>query len=434
MSARTRAAAARGIARVIQGGSLNDLLPAILADLDDPADRSLLQELVFGSLRYAPRLDFLLTLLLDRPVRKREPRVHALLMVGLYQLLYTRVPPHAAVAETVEAARVMRKPWAAGMTNAVLRRVQREQDELLAKADAHPVGRTAHPDWLLDILQQSWPDDWENIVAANNERAPMSLRVNTRHGTRETYRERLAEAGIAASTHPFAADALVLDKPCDVQQLPGFVDGDISVQDVAAQLAVDVLAPESGERILDACAAPGGKTAHIAERCPDLDMLVAVDKDELRLDRVAENLARLQLAATLVTGDAARPEEWWDDQPFDRILLDAPCTATGVIRRHPDIKLLRKQRDIESTASLQSRLLDRLWSLLAPGGRLVYATCSILPRENAQQVANFVARHPDAIAMPLAVNWGRTSGFGRQILPGEEGMDGFFYAVLDKAG
>ncbi|MDX1443499.1 MAG: 16S rRNA (cytosine(967)-C(5))-methyltransferase RsmB [Gammaproteobacteria bacterium] len=433
MSARTRAAAARGIARVIEGGSLNDLLPAILADLADPADRGLLQELVYGTLRYAPRLEFLLTQLLDRPVRKREPRVHALLLVGLYQILYTRVPPHAAVAETVEAARVMRKQWAAGLTNAVLRRFQREQEALLAKADAHRVGRSAHPDWLLDLLEDAWPDDVEAIVAANNDRGPMSLRVNSRRGTRDAYLERLEEAGLAATSHPLAGDAIVLDSPCDVNELPGFIDGDVSVQDVAAQLAADVMDPQPGETILDACAAPGGKTAHLAERCPELERLVAIDKDERRLDRVAENLARLDLAAAMFAADAARPEEWWNDEPFDRILLDAPCSATGVIRRHPDIKLLRKKRDIEALASLQSRLLDRLWPLLARGGRLVYATCSVLPRENSQQVANFLDRHDDAVALPLAVEWGRPSGFGRQVLTGEQGMDGFFYAVLSKA-
>ena len=433
MSSRTRAAAARGIARVIEGGSLNELLPAIIADLSDPADRGLLQELVYGTLRYAPRLEFILSQLLDRPLRKREPRVHALLLVGLYQILHTRIPPHAAVAETVEAARVMRKQWAAGLTNAVLRRFQREQEKLLAKADAHPVGRSAHPDWLLDALTDAWPDDVENIVAANNARGPMSLRVNSRRGSRDDYLERLSEAGIPATAHPLAADAIQLDSPCDVQALPGFVEGDVSVQDVAAQLAVDVLDPKKGERVLDACAAPGGKTAHIAERCPELEELVAIDKDEMRLDRVAENLARLELAARLFPADAARPEEWWDEQPFDRILLDAPCSATGVIRRHPDIKLLRKKRDIEALASLQSRLLDRLWELLAPGGRLVYATCSVLPRENAQQIANFVERHDDVVPMPLAVDWGRSAGFGRQILPGEQDMDGFFYAVLAKA-
>ncbi|HEX7047453.1 MAG TPA: 16S rRNA (cytosine(967)-C(5))-methyltransferase RsmB [Gammaproteobacteria bacterium] len=433
MPGSVRAAAARGLARVIQGGSLNDLMPAILAGISEPADRALAQELVYGSLRFAPRLEFMLSKLLERPVRKREPRVHALMMVGLYQLLYMRVPPHAAVAETVEAARLMKKPWAVGLTNAVLRRAQREQESLVAAADAHPVGRSAHPDWLLAILQKDWPDDWENIVTANNARPPMTLRVNRRVQSRENYLDELLAAGIKAEAHSQVPDAIQLAAPTDVTALPGFADGHVSVQDVAAQLAADVLDPQPGERILDACAAPGGKTAHLLERSPDLAQLVAVDREAERLDRVAENLARLNLAATLVHGDAAKPEAWWEGELFDRILVDAPCSATGVIRRHPDIKLLRRQKDIASLANLQARILDALWPLLAPGGRLVYATCSVLAAENADQVAAFIRRHSDALAVPLAAGWGRPAGFGRQVLPGEAGMDGFFYAVLTKS-
>lgn len=434
MSGSVRAAAARGVARVIQGGSLNDLLPAILGGISEPADKALTQELVYGSLRWAPRLEFMLSKLLDRPVRKREPRIHALLMVGLYQLFYMRVPPHAAVAETVEAARLMKKPWAVSLTNAVLRRAQREAEALTATADAHPVGRTAHPDWLLEELREDWPDDWENIVEGNNGRPPMTLRVNTRKQTREQALEALSVAGIEASAHPLARDGLELAGPVDVHRLPGFSEGEISVQDAAAQFAADLLDAQAGERILDACAAPGGKAAHVLERRPDLGRLVAVDRDPERLDRVAENLARLELSAQLLAGDAAKPETWWDDNAFDRILVDAPCSATGVIRRHPDIKLLRRRKDIAGLAGLQARILDALWPLLVPGGRLVYATCSVLAAENSHQVAAFVRRHSDAVAVPIAAEWGRPSGFGRQILPGEAGMDGFFYAVIVKQG
>lgn len=438
MSGSVRAAAARGVARVIQGGSLNDLLPAILGSISEPADKALTQELVYGSLRWAPRLEFMLSKLLDRPVRKREPRVHALLMVGLYQLFYTRVPPHAAVAETVEAARLMKKPWAVSLTNAVLRRAQREADGLIEAADEHPVGSTAHPDWLLDVLRQDWPEDWRAIVSGNNGRPPMTLRVNTRKQPRDAALEALRETGLGAQLHPIASDGIQLDSPVDVHRLPGFAEGALSVQDAAAQLAADLLDPKAGERVLDACAAPGGKSAHVLERCPDLARLVAVDRDPERLDRVAENLARLELSAQLLVGDAAKPETWWDDIPFDRILVDAPCSATGVIRRHPDIKLLRRRKDIASLAGLQARILDALWPLLAPGGRLVYATCSVLAAENSDQVAAFIRRHPDAVAVPIAVNgvssWGRPSGFGRQVLPGDADMDGFFYAVIVKQG
>lgn len=432
MSGVVRAAAARGVARVIQGGSLNDLLPAILGGIAEAQDRALVQELVYGTLRWGPRLEFLLSHLLDRPLRKREPGIHALLMVGLYQLLYMRMPPHAAVAETVEAARLMKKPWATGLANAVLRRFQREQESLLAKADAHPVGSSAHPDWLLKKLREDWPDDWQAIVAGNNARPPMWLRVNRRHTTRDAYLEALREAGIEGSMQEFLPDAILLADAVDVCALPGFANGDVSVQDAAAQFAADLMVPQSGERILDACAAPGGKTCHLLERQTGLQSLVAVEKDEARLDRVAENLARLHLAASLVHGDAAKPEDWWDQQLFDKILLDAPCSATGVIRRHPDIKLLRRARDIESLAGLQARLLDKLWPLLAPGGRLIYATCSVLAQENEKQIAAFLRRHEDAAPLPIAAVWGRPAGFGRQILPGEAGMDGFFYAVLIK--
>lgn len=430
MAGSVRAAAARAVARVIQGGSLNDFLPAVLDGISVPADRALAQELVYGSLRFGPRLEFMLGKLLERPVRKREPRVHALLMVGLYQLLYTRIPSHAAVAETVEAARLMKKPWAVGLANAVLRRADRERGALVADADAHPVGRSAHPDWLLGQLQEDWPSDWQAIVEANNARPPMTLRVNRRALTREACLARLREAGIEAAPHPFAADGIDLAEAVDVARLPGFADGEVSVQDGAAQLAADLVDAEPGQRVLDACAAPGGKAAHLLERCPALGQLVAVDREEDRLDRVAENLARLHLAATLVHGDAARPDSWWDNRPFDRILVDAPCSATGVIRRHPDIKLLRRRKDIDSLAALQARILDAAWPLLAPGGRLVYATCSVLAAENARQVGSFVQRHPDAVAMPIAAEWGRPCGFGRQVLPGEAGMDGFFYAML----
>lgn len=433
----SRAAAARGIARVIQGGSLSDLLPAILAGHNEASERALIQELVYGSLRYGPRLEFLVSKLLDRPLRKREPRIHALLMIGLYQLFYMRTPPHAAISETVEAARVMKKPWAAGLTNAVLRRAQRESESLLAEVDAHPVARTAHPDWLLTMLQQDWPENWEGITAANNEKPPMSLRVNARRCSREAYLERLDAAGISAGPHPLAANGVVLDAAVDVTRLPGFADGDVSVQDAAAQLAADLVNPQPGERILDACAAPGGKTCHLLERQPELAQLVAIDREEERLDRVAENLARLHLAAKLVVADAAKTDSWWgtlaeSPEPFDKILLDAPCSATGVIRRHPDIKLLRRQRDIAALESQQARLLDALWPLLKPGGQLIYATCSLLKAENERQITNFLRRHDDAVALPLAASWGRAAGFGRQILPGEQGMDGFFHAVLTR--
>ena len=316
--------------------------------------------------------------------------------------------------------------------------MQREREALEAKADAHPVGRTAHPAWLLEQLQQDWPDDWEAIVEANNSRAPMTLRVNARRGSRAAYLEKLAAADIDAIAHPLAVDGISLEKPTDVSKLPGFVNGEVSVQDAAAQLVADVMHPEAGQRIVDACAAPGGKTGHLLERQPDIGALIALDRDPDRLDRVAENLARLELSATLKAADAARLDEWWqpelanEPEPFDIVLLDAPCSGTGVIRRHPDIKLLRRAKDIASLESQQARLMDALWQTLKPGGRLVYTTCSVLRAENERQVSNFIQRHDDAVSLPIAVDWGRPAGFGRQVLPGEAGMDGFYYAVLLK--
>lgn len=433
MSGELRRQAAVVIAGVLNRGmSLSDALPAGQKTLNAPADRALLAELSYGVLRLQPRLEWQLARLVRRPLAKREPEVHALLLGGLYQLAETRIPPHAAVAESVNAARLLGKEWAAGLVNAVLRRYQREHDALAAAADAVETAYYAHPRWLLEHFRRDWPDDWQAIATANNTRAPMTLRVNARAQSRDAYLALLGDAGIAAEAHPHAPDAVVLAEPVDVPRLPGFESGAVSVQDAAAQLAADLLDLRPGQRILDACAAPGGKTAHILERCPEPGALVAVDVDESRLDRVAQTLARLGLAATLVAADAAEPRRWWDGEPFDRILLDAPCSATGVIRRHPDIKVLRQPRDIEPLAALQARLLEALWPLLGPGGKLLYATCSVLSRENSTQMNGFIQRHPEAAALPIPAGWGRPAGFGRQILPGQDGMDGFYYACLVK--
>lgn len=432
MAGPVRAVAAEVVSTVMARKRQLDPVLATAAARLEPADRGLLAELCYGTLRFAPRLEWWLEQLMKRPLGKRAANIHALLMVGLYQLAETRVPPHAAVAESVEAARALGADWASGLVNAVLRRFQRERDTWIATLDSAPEApRLAHPGWLLDALRRDWPDDFESVCQANNARAPMTLRVNARRTSVADYRQRLADAGQAAEPHPYAVDALVLAQPVDVADLPGFRDGDVSVQDAAAQLAVDVLTPRADMRVLDACAAPGGKTAHLLERLPGLN-LTAIDADARRLDRVAETLARLGLSASLLAADAAEPADWWDQQVFDAILLDAPCSATGVIRRHPDIKLLRSGRDVARVASQQARLLDALWPLLAPGGRLVYATCSVLADENARQVSAFVQRTPDAGALPLAAGWGRPAGHGRQILPGEAGMDGFFYACLVK--
>ena len=425
-----RVIAAQALGRVLgEGESLATVLPSALAHAD-PGERGLLQELCYGVCRWQPQLRFLLDRLLARPLAPGEQVVRGLLLAGLYQLWHLRVPEHAAVAETVAAVRPLRKPWAAGLVNAVLRSALRRRAELEALIEADAEARAAHPRWLLDWLRRDWPDDWPAIVAANNVRPPFTLRINRLRLDREAYWQRLATAGYDAG--PAAAEtALTLSTPTDPAILPGFAEGWVSVQDAGAQLAASLLAVRPGQRVLDACAAPGGKTGHLLECVPDLD-LTALDCDAGRLERVRDTLTRLRLNARLLAGDARRPADWWDGALYDRILLDAPCSATGVIRRHPDIKLLRRESDVAALAERQQALLTGLWPLLRPDGRLLYVTCSVLRAENERVVAAFLATHPDAHEQPIVAGWGRVLSHGRQILPGESGMDGFYYVVLGK--
>lgn len=429
-AAAARYQAAVALAQVLANGvSLNEALPAALSRTPPPA-RALVQECCYGVLRWYPTLTFLRDRLLDRPLKAKEQQVNALLLVGLYQLRYLRVPDHAAVAETVAATEMLKKPWARGLVNAVLRGYLRQRDTLESALGDDPVATAAHPAWLLTRLQQDWPQDWPAIITANNSHPPQGLRVNLRQGSRADYLAQLHAVELAATPAPHTTAGIVLATPCDVARLPGFAEGWVSVQDPAAQLAAELLAVQPGQRVLDACAAPGGKTCHILERTPDCDLL-ALDNDAARLRRVEENLHRLHLHAQLKTGDALAPATWWDGRPFDRILLDAPCSASGVIRRHPDIKQLRQPADIAALAQRQQALLERLWPLLAPGGRLVYATCSVFKQENEQTLAQFLATGVTAQEHRITADWGCARPHGRQILPGTDSMDGFFYAVLD---
>lgn len=426
-----RLAAAQAVQAVAEGRSLAEVLPELLPRV--PAgEGGLAQELAYGALRWHPRLDWILSQLLERPLRRRDRDVHALLMVGLYQCLETRIPDHAAVSETVVAARSLGRRWAAGLVNAILRRYLKERESLEARWQSVPTALYAHPHWLLEVYRQAWPDDWTALLEANNQRPPMTLRVNRRQQGRAAYLQRLEDAGLGAGAHPLAADAVVLDEPVPVDRLPGFSSGAVSVQDAAGQQAAALLDVQPGHRVLDLCAAPGGKTCHILEVQPALAELVAVDQAPTRLHRVQENLDRLGLSARLVAGDGARPEDWWDGTPFHRILLDAPCTASGVVRRHPDIKLLREHGDPDKLQQLQAALLAAAWPLLAPGGMLVYATCSVLPKENDEVLGPFVAAHQDARLIAIDAPWGRSPACGRQIISGESGMDGFYYACLVK--
>ena len=413
-----------------QGQSLSAQLPEALEGLALER-RALTQELCYGTLRWLPRLEWLLGQLLDKPLKAKDQDVHLLALLGLYQLGFMQIPPHAIVSETVAVTTTLNKPWARGLINALLRRYQREQSAWESALAKDPVAHSAHPAWLLQLLQRAWPKDWEAIVQANNQRPPMTLRVNRRQASRDDYLQQLQQQGIAATATPHAPDGLTLARPQGIEQLPGFASGRASVQDAAAQLAATLLATEAGMRVLDACAAPGGKTGHILE-CSDPAEVVALDVDEQRLARVAQNLARLGLSATLLSADAATPSAWWDGKPFERILLDAPCSASGVIRRHPDIKSLRRAGDIATLVTLQATILDALWPLLAPGGMLLYATCSILPEENHQQLASFLARHGDAQEQVIDAAWGQAAAIGRQILPNQDGMDGFYYACIRK--
>ena len=424
----TRVAAARVLDAVLHHGrSLKAELATALPGLGDTRDRALVEAICLAVLRNTPRYDAALAAWLPRPLARRDRPLRALLLAGFAQLDPLGLPPHAAVGATVDAARALGRTHQAKLVNALLRRALREG---LPEADAS----AGWPGWLLDQVREDWPGNADAILAASATTPPMWLRVNTRIATREDCKRELEKAGLEAMVEPLLPDALRLDRPVPVAALPGFADGRLSVQDGSAQQVADALAPVPGARVLDACAAPGGKAAHLLERDPGLRLL-ALDVDAGRVGRIESNLARLGLeeAATLRAGDAADPGAWWDGEPFDAVLLDAPCSATGVVRRHPDVLLHRRAADVDALVALQSRLLDATWRTLAPGGVLVYATCSILAAENRDQLAAFLARTPDAVAEPLPDAFGRASGEGRQRLPGEQGMDGFFYARVRKS-
>jgi 16S rRNA (cytosine967-C5)-methyltransferase len=410
--------AAGALEAVLAGSALHQVLPRCLQQLQTPGERGALQDIVYGSLRQLGRLDAWLAALLERPLTDHE--LGWLLRVALYQLAYTRAPAHAVVHNAVTAAG---QGWRRGLANAVLRNFQRRRAELEKIADEQPSARWSHPDWWIAKLQSEYPAHWQAILEASLLHPPFTLRINGRRGDVAGYLQRLAEAGLTA--HQTGPDAVTLDKAVPVHTLPGFDAGDVSVQDAGAQWAARLLDAQPGERVLDACAAPGGKTGHILERA-DVE-LTALDVDAARLARVLENLDRLQLHAMLIEGDAAHPDAWWDGRPFDRILADVPCSASGVVRRNPDIKWLRRPEDIAQFAAQQAFMLEALWRLLVPGGTLLYATCSIFSEENNGQVRAFLSRHAeDAVSCPLPEPL--SDG---PLLPDAE-HDGFYYALLRK--
>ncbi len=422
-----RSVAAEVLLAVENGQSLSQCLPPALSRLA-PDERPALQALCYGTCRWFHRLDSELQSRLKKPLRIPDRVVHHLMLVALFQLRFSQQAPYAILNESVEACRALDKPHLTGLVNGVLRSAEREG----APEPKNDASRFSHPGWMVAKLRHNWPDNWQQILHANNTQAPMTLRVNALRFSRNEYLALLLEAGVAASATRFAPHGIQLSRPVQVDQLPWFADGAVSVQDEAAQLCTTLLDLAPGQRVLDACAAPGGKTCAILESQAELAEVIAIDESASRLPRVQENLDRLGLHASLLQADAADTGQWWDGNLFDRILLDVPCSASGVIRRHPDIKLLRRETDIAPLAAIQTGLLESMWSVLKPGGRLVYATCSVFPQENHRIIQRFLKQQNGAVLVEPDVQWGHDMGAGRQLLPDPSSHDGFFYAVLEK--
>ena len=438
---------------LLQQGSLSTQLARFQ---DDVASEHipLLKELCFGVCRQYPTLNSIALSLLAHPFEEKDTDLYAALLLGLYQLDYMNTPDHAAVHETVEACRLLKKDWATKLMNAVLRRYQRESDDIISNLSNMPSVEFNQPKWLVKRFKKHWDDSFEQIIEASNTHPPMCLRVNESCISRETYQKQLAELGIKSTKGLYSPTALYLEKPVRVSQLPNFEDGFVSVQDEAAQLAAHILSPKSGELVLDACAAPGGKTGHLleksdtpfdeksrteAEEASTIE-LTAVELEPWRMEKIESNLERLGYSAHLVCADAGDLDAWWEGEEFDKILLDVPCSATGVIRRNPDIKINRKPADINELVTIQRNIVSQVWKTLKPGGFMLYATCSLMPEENEQQIDYFLEQHPDAKEVSLntfsgfsSLEWGIEVSHGRQLFPTLEGHDGFYYCLLQKA-
>ena len=431
VTSNTRLTAARILTSVVKDGkSLSELLRKAQETLDT-RDAGLLQELTFGVCRWSFRLDALLKPLQKKPLRNKDTDVKILLWLALYEILYMRTPDYAVVDSYAGLTGKIRKRWAKGFLNATLREFLRQSEALVLATDADDASRHSLPAWVMRSIKTDWPQQAEQILTASNKRASLVLRVNESQIERDAYLLQLHAQSISASHGNLGDASLVLESGNRVTHLPGFDEGNFSVQDSAAQLAATLVSPRAGERILDACAAPGGKTGHLLELQSDIT-LTALDSDENRLSRVTENLARLKLHAECVCADAADTDQWWDHQQFDAILLDAPCSALGVLRRHPDIRLLRRDSDIQALSIQQFALLGALWPTLKPGGRLVYATCSVLKQENELIIGKFLQTTADAAEQRIDAEWGFECQHGRQILPGQYDSDGFYYAILTK--
>ena len=426
------------------GRSVNDLLANRDDYLVSSAEVAFAKQLLFGSLRYFHQMKAILDQLLNKPLKQKDSDIFAILVLGVYQLRYLSVPDHAALSQSVELTRKVNKSWASGFVNGVLRNYQRqikEIDEKLAQAKTY---RYSHPNWIINQLESDWPAHAASILDANNQRAPMTLRVNQQKISIDNYQQKLEQEGLSSTTHALATDALILDAPCDVSKLPGFDTGLVTLQDAAAQLTVDLMDLQDGQRVLDGCASPGGKTTHILQRTKDVH-LTSVEMSKHRMAKIEQTLQRLGMHSNLYCSDILDLNNWWDGELFDRILIDVPCSASGVIRRNPDIKIHRKKPDLTKLVSLQADILKTCWELLKPGGRLVYATCSIFKAENEQQIQEFIAQQPAEIVLFPAAIHSALSGtqmtrsdpansfsVGYQIFPGDENMDGFYLCGLEK--
>jgi len=434
----SRAVAAKVIVKLLDGkASLAKVLPSALAE---NSDQPFIQEICYGVARWYFQLNFISQKLLKKSLKQKDNDIYALILVGLYELLHMRTPEHATINETVNCARDFKKLWACSLINAVLRNFLRQKEKLLKLVGENLEAKYAHPKWMLERFKKAWPNYWKQLVEANNQYPPMSLRTNLQLISREDYLKKLAASSIRvdSSLDLLCNTCVVLEKPSVVSKLPGFFEGEVSVQDCGAQFAAELLDLKPQQNVLDACAAPGGKTMHILEQEPNLKKLIAIDSREDRLQLIKENLARIKFPniqnknslISFLCADAGEPKVWWNGAKFDRILLDAPCSATGVIRRHPDIKLLKREADIEILAKQQLRLLTALWPLLKSQGKLIYVTCSVLPEENDKVIEKFLAQTTGAQMIPIEASWGEPTKFGRQIIPGQDNMDGFYYSCL----
>ena len=430
--------------QVFSGQSLSAVQSQTIDKLEDSRDRGLSNEIVNGVLRWRWRLEFIVSTLLAKPLKQKDIDVQLILLMALYELTECRTPDYAIINDAVDLVRKSGKKWAASLVNAILRRFTREKEDLLASID-NDQANYSHPDWILDKIKKDWPDDWQRILQENNKRPAFWLRVNQLQNNVGQYKALLAEREIDCDFSALSDQAIKLVQGVDVRTLPGFNDGAFSVQDVGAQLTAELVDVGDTHRVLDLCTAPGGKACHLLERYAAMEQLIAVEIDEKRMRRVHENLQRLKLSdatgqkskAELIVADVCDYKDWWDGVQFDRILIDAPCSASGVIRRHPDIKTLRRESDIEQLMAMQASILSAAWQMLKPDGELLYVTCSVFKDENQNQISRFIevnaSGENDAIEVKINADWGKQCDHGRQLLPGEQDADGFYFCKLKKS-